>query len=264
MSHLSYEQRYTIEVLLNQGVSKKEIANTISVDKTVVYRELKRNSDGRNGCYKSKLAQSKYENRLSIKPKNIKLTSELKEEIIEMIHKDFSPEQISGVLKKNGKISFSHESIYQMIWLDKKRKGSLHQHLRRKGRRYRKRGSSKDSRGKIIGRVGIENRPKEAEERKVFGHLEVDTIIGKNHQGAIITLNDRASGMLWMRKVETKDSEIVKQKLSEMLDEIRPYIKSITADNGKEFAGHQYITDEYCDFFFANPYSPWKEVQMKT
>jgi len=43
-----------------------------------------------------------------------------------------------------------------------------------------------------------------------------------------------------------------------MLDEIRPYIKSITADNGKEFAGHQYITDEYCDFFFANPYSPWE------
>ena len=64
--------------------------------------------------------------------------------------------------------------------------------------------------------------------------------------------------MLWMRKVETKDSEIVKRKLGEMLDEIRPYIKSITADNGKEFAGHQYITDEYCDFFFANPYSPWE------
>ena len=258
MSHLTYEQRYTIELLLNQGVSKKEIAKTISVNKTVVYRELQRNCDGRNGVYKSKLAQSKYENRLSLKPKRIKLTSDLREEIIEMIKEDFSPEQISGVLKKNEKISFSHESIYQMIWEDKKCKGTLYQHLRRKGRRYRKRGSSKDSRGKIIGRVGIENRPKEAEERKVFGHLEVDTIIGKNHQGAIITLNDRASGMLWMRKVETKDSEIVKRKLGEMLDEIRPYIKSITADNGKEFAGHQYITDEYCDFFFANPYSPWE------
>ena len=258
MSHLTYEQRYTIELLLNQGVSKKEIAKTILVDKTVVYRELQRNSDGRNGVYKSKLAQSKYENRLSLKPKRIKLTSDLREEIIEMIKEDFSPEQISGVLKKNEKNSFSHESIYQMIWEDKKRKGSLHQHLRRKGRRYRKRGSNKDSRGKIIGRIGIESRPKEAEERKVFGHLEVDTIIGKNHQGAIITLNDRASGMLWMRKVETKDSEIVKRKLGEILDEIRPYIKSITADNGKEFAGHQYITDEYCDFFFANPYSPWE------
>jgi IS30 family transposase len=85
----------------------------------------------------------------------------------------------------------------------------------------------------------------------VFGHFEVDTIIGKDHKGVTITLNERASGMLWIRKVESKDAEIVKEKLAE----IRPYLKSITGDNGKEFAGHQYITDEYCDFFFANPYS---------
>jgi IS30 family transposase len=145
-----------------------------------------------------------------------------------------------------------------LIWDDKKRKGNLHKHLRRKGRRYRKRGNINDSRGKIVGRVGIENRPKEAEKREVFGHFEVDTIIGKDHKGAIITLNERASGMLWMKKVESKDAEIVKEKLAEILDEIRPYLKSITGDNGKEFAGHQYITDEYCDFFFANPYSPWE------
>ncbi len=77
MSNLSYEQRYTIVVLLNKGVSKNEIAKTIYVDKTFFYRELKWNSDGRHGCYKSKLAQSKYKNRLSIKPKNINLTFEL-------------------------------------------------------------------------------------------------------------------------------------------------------------------------------------------
>ena len=70
--------------------------------------------------------------------------------------------------------------------------------MRHKGRKYRKRGNQKDSRGILTGRVGIEKRPKEAEERSEFGHLEVDTIIGKNHKGAIITLNDRASGMLWI------------------------------------------------------------------
>ena len=64
--------------------------------------------------------------------------------------------------------------------------------------------------------------------------------------------------MLWMRKVESKDAELVKEKLAEILEEIRPYLKSITSDNGKEFAGHQFITDEYCDFYFANPYSPWE------
>jgi IS30 family transposase len=95
MSRLTYEQRYTIELLLNQGVSKKEISKTISVNKTVVYRELQRNSDVRNGVCKSKLAQSKYENRLSLKPKRIKLTSDLKSLIIEMVNENFSPVQIS-------------------------------------------------------------------------------------------------------------------------------------------------------------------------
>lgn len=258
MSHLSYEQRYVIEVLLHEKKSKSEIARVLAVNKTVIYRELERNSDGRNGVYKSKLAQQKYEKRLFEKPKYRKLTPELLQRITNLLELDYSPEQVSGVMKKNNEETLSHESIYQIVLRDKKAKGDLYKHLRRKGRRYRKRGSSKDTRGQLIGRVGIEQRPKEAEERKVFGHLEIDTIIGKDHKGAIITLNDRASGMLWMKKSESKDAEIVKLKIAEMLDEIRPYIKSITADNGKEFAGHQFISDEYCDFFFANPYSPWE------
>jgi transposase, IS30 family len=258
MSHLSHEQRYTIEVLLKQGKKQSAIAKIISVDQSVVCRELKRNCDKRSGMYKAKLAQEKYESRLYSKPKSVKLTEDFRLEIIAMIREDYSPEQIAGVLKNRGGRTISHETIYQLIWEDKRKKGLLHFHLRRQGRRYRKRGSSKDSRGQILGRVGIENRPKEAEERKVFGHLEVDTIIGKNHKGAIITLNDRASGMLWMGKVPKKDADTVKQKLSGLLEEIRPYIKSITGDNGKEFAAHQHITDEYCDFYFANPYSPWE------
>jgi IS30 family transposase len=258
MSHLSYEQRYTIEVLLQSKTSKSEIALVLSVDKSVIYREIKRNCDKRSGEYKALLAQNKYENRLATKPKRIKATEAVKTRVFSLIREDYSPEQVVGFLKKNNEETVSHETIYSLIWDDKKRKGNLHKHLRRKGRRYKKRGNSNETRGKIIGRVGIENRPKEAEKREVFGHFEVDTIIGKDHKGAIITLNERASGMLWMKKVESKDAEIVRKKLAEMLDEIRPYLKSITGDNGKEFAGHQYIADEYCDFFFANPYSPWE------
>ena len=258
MSHLSYEQRYTIEVLSMAGKPQIEIAKVLSVHKSVICREVKRNCDGRSSVYKAKLAQSKYENRQRLKPKHTKLSPEILSEVTDLLEQDYSPEQVAGTLRKKGGTTLSHEWIYQFIWQNKKQKGTLYTHLRRKGRRYRKRGSSKDSRGKIIGRVGIEKRPQEAEERKVFGHLEVDTIVGKNHKGAIITLNERASGMLWMRKVETRDAEIVREKLCEMLDEIRPFIKSITGDNGKEFSAHQFITEEYCDFFFANPYSPWE------
>jgi transposase, IS30 family len=258
MSHLSYEQRYSIEVLLKAGKSQAEIGTIISVDKSVVSREIKRNRDERNGTYKAKLAQTKYDARQNSKPKHIKINAEFCFEINSLIEQDYSPEQVAGVIKKKGEATVSHEWIYQHIWKNKRQKGTLYTHLRRKGRRYRKRGSSKDSRGQIVGRVGIEKRPKEADNRSEFGHLEVDTIIGQNHKGAIITLNDRASGMLWMGKVDTRDAETVKIKLSQMLDEIRPFIKSITGDNGKEFSEHQFITDEYCDFYFANPYSPWE------
>lgn len=258
MSHLSYKQRYSIEVLLKAGKSQTEIGKIISVDKSVISREIKRNRDERNGAYKAVLAQKKYDTRLNSKPKHTKLNAELYSEIKDLIKQDYSPEQVSGVLKKMGKEAILHEWIYQLIWRDKRQKGDLYTHLRRKGRRYRKRGSSKDYKGQIIGRVGIEKRPKEANNRSEFRHLEVDTIIGQNHKGAIITLNDRASGMLWVGKVTTRDAQSIKIKLSQMLDEIRPFIKSITGDNGKEFSEHQFITDEYCDFFFANPYSTWE------
>ena len=258
MSHLTYEQRYAIETLLSCGKSQKEISELLSVSGSTISRELKRNIDLRNKVYRAKLAQAKYENRLLSKPKYSKFDNELKAVVRALLRIDYSPEQVTGYLKKKGEITVSHESIYQFIWLDKKNKGDLYTHIRRKGRRYRKRGSSKDSRGCIVGRIGIEKRPQEAMNRTTFGHLEVDTIIGKNHKGAIITLNDLTSGMLWMRKVESRDAELVKTTLSDMLEQIKPYIKSITSDNGKEFAKHQDIADQYCDFFFANPYSPWE------
>lgn len=258
MSHLSYEQRYTIEVLLKTDTSKNSIAKIIEVDKSVVYREIKRNSDKRNGVYKAKLADIKYRSRQSLKHKHITFTADIEQKVRFYLQKDYSPEQISGVFKRDGIKGVSYECIYQFIWADKRRNGQLYLHLRRKGRKYRKRGSKKDTRGIILNRRSINLRPKEADLNTLFGHLEVDTIIGANHKGAIVTMNDRASGTLWMRKVEKREAKSVSKAIISMLEPIKPYIRSITADNGKEFAQHQIINDNYCDFFFADPYSPWQ------
>ena len=180
MSHLTYAQRYAIEMLLSCGKKQKEISDHLCVSSSTISRELNRNSDKRSGFYKAKLAHLKYNNRLFNKPKRIKFDAHLKSKVVPLLRKDYSPEQITGSLRKHYGVSISHESIYQFIWQDKKDKGDLHTHLRRKGRRYRKRGSSKDTRGCIVGRIGIEKRPKQAMDRSTFGHLEVDTIIGKN------------------------------------------------------------------------------------
>ncbi len=259
MSHLSYEQRYTIEVLLCQGKKQSEIAEIISRDKSVVSREISRNCDQRSGVYKAKLAQSKYDSGLFNKQKSVKITSSIEQQIITLLEQDYSPEQVSGYLKKEGLVAMSHEWIYQLVWKDKKSGGNLHTHLRRKGRRYRKRGSSKDSRGIIKNRISIDQRPDIVEKRERFGDLEVDLIIGKNHKQAILTVNDRASGMLKMKKVKSKNAEEVTQAINDVLEEWIPYIQTITADNGKEFAGHQNVAEFLkVDYYFAHPYHSWE------
>ena len=125
MSHLSYAQRYTIEVLLQSGESKTAIAAKLKVHKSVIYREISRNCDLRNLVYNASLAQRKYEDRIKQKPKYIKVDEALKILIRTLLWEDYSPEQIAGVLKKEGIKTLSHESIYRLIWQDKRQKGVL-------------------------------------------------------------------------------------------------------------------------------------------
>lgn len=259
MSHLTVEQRYTIAQMLAQGCTQKEIADTICKDRSVVSREIKRNCDQKSGKYKSKLAQGKYDARLRTKPKKSYFTEQIRLEVEAKLIEKYSPEQIVGESRKLGKACVSVERIYQHIWHDKKKKGHLYLHLRTRGKRYRKRGNQKDSRGIIKDRVSIELRPAVVEEKIRFGDLEIDTVIGKNHQGALVTINDRATGLLRMRKVDRKEAELVKEAAIELLAEFKPYLHTITADNGKEFAYHKQISEALeVDFFFAHPYHSWE------
>ena len=259
MSHLTVEQRYTIGALRAQSISVTDIAKTIGKHKSVVSRELRRNADKRNGHYSYQLAQRKYEQRQQLKPKKIYFTDSIKQYVEQKLRERLSPEQIAGEAKKTSQACVSAERIYQHVWQEKKKKGTLHEFLRNRGKRYRKRGSLKDSRGIIPGRVSIEERPAIVEEKTRFGDLEIDTIIGKNHKGAIVTINDRATGLLRMKKVGRKEAHLVKEAAIELLQQFKPLLHTITADNGKEFAQHQQIAQQLeVDFFFARPYHSWE------
>ena len=259
MAHLTQEQRYTISCMLKQGYNKSEIARAITKDKSVVFNEIKRNSDNRSGIYDDDLANRKAAKRQKEKLKNIRFTRFIQDEIELLLRADYSPEQVVGTLKKQEKETVSVERIYQHIWEDKKNKGDLHTHLRRQGRKYRKRGSSKDTRGIIKNRISIDQRNKIVEKRSRFGDLEVDLIIGKNHNQAILTVNDRASGMLKMKKVASKEATVVTKAINEILEDWKPYLRTITADNGKEFAGHEQVAENLeIDYFFAHPYHSWE------
>jgi IS30 family transposase len=259
MGQITEAQRYTISQLKKAGEKQTRIAQIIGKDKSVVSRELRRNCDKRSGEYRAELAQQKCTKRHKEKRKKVKFDSAMQKLVKDLIEEDYSPEQVVGYLSKQGISIVSVERIYQYVWADKKEGGTLHTHLRRQGRKYRKRGNKKDTRGRIKGRIGIEKRSPIVAKRERFGDLEVDLIIGKNHNQAILTINDRAAGVLKMRKVKSKESEIVSRAIIEELEEWIPYIHTITADNGKEFAGHKEVAEALCiDYYFARPYHSWE------
>ncbi len=259
MKHITYEQRYTISCMIKENYTKTEIAKAIGKSKSVVGREIARNKDGRSGEYKHDLAHKKYIQRKKNKPQNIRFTEQIRQDVETLLCEDYSPEQVVGTLKKQNKAHVSIERIYQHIWDNKRQKGTLYTHLRRQGRSYRKRGASKDSRGIIKNRISIDQRPEIVDQKNRFGDLEVDLIIGKNHKQAIVTINDRASGVLKMKKAESKEAHIISNVINELLEDWRPYIHTITSDNGKEFAAHEKVSEEFAiDYYFAHAYHSWE------
>jgi IS30 family transposase len=259
MKHLTQEERYKISTLLELGIEKKEIAIRLGRNRTTIYRELKRNSDQRNGNYEANLAQRKSDKRHKEKNKHIVFTEEMKGYVTNKIRTDLSPEQIKGEAVKLNLPCISHERIYQFVWLDKKQDGKLYLHLRNQGRKYQKRADKQAGRGCISNRIDIDQRPDIVDQKKRIGDLEIDLIIGKDHKGALLTINDRATGMLKMGYIESKSAYQVEVKTEELLDVWRPFLKTITSDNGKEFANHENISEELnIDFFFAKPYQSWQ------
>lgn len=260
MSHLTTEQRCEISVYLRMGHSQKFIAEKIGKHKSVISRELKRNSDPETRQYNPKIAHEKYRKRMHEKPKQVKFTPEIQQIVNMGLEMDFSPEQIVGRSKLQGVEGMvSHERIYQYVWEDKRNGGDWHKHLRRKGRRYRKRGNKRDNRGIIRDRVSIDQRPAVVEDKKRFGDLEVDLVVGRNHKGALLTVNDRAGYLSWIAKLSGKHAQEIRDKAIQMLLPFKGMLHTITSDNGKEFAEHKAIAEALVvDYYFAHPYHSWE------
>jgi IS30 family transposase len=253
-TQLTQEQRYQIYALLKIGHNRTEIALVLESHKSTISRELRRNS-GQRG-YRPKQAHF-----LAISRRNhrrVRVQPETWKMIEDKLKLDWSPEQISGWLSRTQPISVSHEWIYQYILMDKRLGGHLYEHLRCKKKR-RKRYGGDDRRGQLPNRVSIEQRPEIVAQRQRLGDWEVDTMIGKRHHQAIVTLTERKSRFALLRKVEQKTAEQVRNALIDMLTPFSDRLHTLTSDNGKEFAEHEEIAQELkVDFFFAHPYAAWE------
>jgi IS30 family transposase len=259
MKHLTESQRYTIFAMLQQEYQQKEMSVAIGVSKSTISRELRRNCDKRSGKYNNDLAHRKAQGRKRGKPHAQKLTCKMCKRIRKLLKRGFSPEQIVGRERLEGKVMVSPETIYRWIWADKRRGGDLHKLLRRQGRKYTKRASKNAGRGFIPNRVDIDERPNIVDNKERFGDLEIDTIIGKNHKGAILTINDRATSRVWIRKLQGKEAIPVAKATAWALRKVKNLIYTITADNGKEFAKHEEIARKLeINFYFCKPYHSWE------
>lgn len=255
---LTYEQRCQIEVLKKSGISQQAIATLIGINQSSVSRELSRNTGLRG--YRQNQAHRKSVERRQATAKPHKMTPILIDEIEDKLLLKWSPEQISGWLLMNQDLSISHESIYRHVWADKAADGDLYKHLRRKARKYKARGSNGKTRsGQIKNRVSIDERPISVDEKSAVGDWEIDTVIGKGHSGALVTIVERVTLFTVSMRVKSKQAKEVTAATLALLTPFKGLVRTITADNGKEFAYHEEIAAGLeCDFYFAHPYHSWE------
>jgi len=229
----------------------------LGVHPSTIGRELKRNQGECGYRYKQaqEIAEKRKLNAMSLRKSIVTVNLDVIEEKLKL---QWSPVQISGWLKNHQKF-ISHETIYKHIWKDKKGGGQLYKELRHHGKKYNKRSKGTAGRGCIPGRVDISERPIIVEEKKRLGDWELDTIVATGQSGAIVSTVERKSKLTKLVKVPYRTSENVTKALIDRLQEIKFYVLTMTADNGKEFAGHKEVSEALsAEFYFATPYHSWE------
>jgi IS30 family transposase len=256
---LTSEQRYTISVLLQRKCSLIFIADTIGVSVSTVCRERKRNSNAK-GVYDGHLAVLRTKRRKGKTPGNRSIPPYVRSRVFELIRKEqWSPEQVSCWLRREEGLTVSKSSIYNWIAGSSPHyKDSIHKHLRHGGKMAAK--TAKGSRIPIPNRVSIDQRPSEANGR-TFGDWEMDTIVGKDGKGAIVTLVERKSSFMLMEKLDTGRQAIpLADAVVRLLKGCRLPVRTITTDNGTEFAAHEKISSELkAKVYFTHPYCSWEK-----
>jgi len=261
-THLSQEQRYQIETLIKSGKKQKVIAELLGKSEATVSREIRRNgSVNKKDAYHAEGAQAKTQKRHKQKAKRSVFTRQMKAFCRNKLSIErWSPELISVEGKKEFENFVSHEWIYQWIWkckFSQRKEDRADQHLYEylaHGRRRKKRGRQKTCRGIIHNRVSIEKRPKIVDKRKRIGDIEVDLMLGRNRKGALLVALDRASLLIKLRCLKTKQTTKVNQALNSFFDP--RWIKTFTFDNDQAFSAHQEVAKKYqVRTYFTRPYT---------
>jgi len=254
-TQLTEHQRYQIYALMKAGHNQTETAAVVGIDKSTICREIRRNRGLRG--YRPKQAQ-----RLMLARRagshQPRLPVALWRRVAIWRRQEWSPEQISDWLRRREGIRLSHEWIYPYLLRDKAEGGDLHRHLRCRKQR-KKRYGSYQRRGQLVNQVSIDERPAIVDRNVRVGDWEVDTVIGKGQQRALLTLTERKSKYTLIAHLKKRTATAVQQAMLRLLKPLRRWVHTVTADNGKEFALHEQIARALkAGFFFTHPYAAWE------
>lgn len=255
-SHLTFPEREILYRLLKAKKPKSVIATLMGRDRSTIYREIKRNTGGRG--YRPKQAQRKAdERRLRCRREPKMNDAKLRSSVTRRLKKAWSPDQIAGWLRsefpRSPERRVSHQTIY--TWITQEAP-DLRSHLRRNGKRR----SIPETRGQLVGCVSIEGRPKVVNSRRRFGDWEGDTVVSPGRRSGLVTMVERKSGYTRLRKTRNLKSATTRQAASRGLRDLPQALRrTMTLDNGKEFAGHQQLAEDLgLDIYFAKPYASWQ------
>ena len=225
------------------------------LDKGTISRELERNSGLRG--YRPQQAHSLMLGRRANKSTS-RIGVNVWRRVEQLLREEWSPEQISGWILEETRETISHEWIYQYVLKDKAQGGALYRHLRCQ-RQRKKRYGTYNTRGQLTNRTSIDERPSIVDSQSRYGDWELDTIIGKDHKQAIVSLTERKSKLSLMAKVSRKTADLVSKAIIGLLSPIADRVHTMTSDNGKEFAQYETMAKALdADFYFAHPYSSWE------
>ncbi|MGO3004912.1 MAG: IS30 family transposase, partial [Halomonas sp.] len=236
------------------GMSQRQAAKNLGVHNSTISRELRRNATGEG--YEPEMAQCRSNDRRRTAWKWTKRLPSMVNIVAKQLREEWSPEQISGFMAPLIGIGVSHQWIYSLIWDDKVRGGDLWRHLRQPKRRSKHRAHAKSAGlGKIPNRVGIEHRPADVDDRLMIGHWEGDTVLKGHKQSGLVTLVERRSGYLLAARLSHITAELTQKAMIRLLTPRRGAVKTVTLDNGSEFANHEAVAKAVsASIYFCDPY----------
>lgn len=255
---LDQEERFRIAAYRIERLGVREIARRLGRSAATISREVRRNAYPTDGHYRPAHADKMARGRRKRSRKGTRFSIKDWRRVDELIQQDFSPEQVSGFLRRREELSISHETIYTYVWRDKQAGGHLHVHLRGANKKRRKRYGRNDSRGRLAGKRNISERPPAVEKRIERGHWEADTVMGSG-KSCILTLVERVSGYVLIGKLEARTVDETVSRGCRLIGNHLEHFLTITADNGCEFHGYKRM-EKRCGvpFFFANPHHSWE------